>query len=89
MSKIEVNGLILPLNDAHVHQRRGVTAARTESGEPLHITVLRCLDGRHTKTYCGLARADNSEDFVKIDPPNPPKKAHLIDNQADTAFLDR
>ncbi|EIC9639678.1 hypothetical protein QYJ89_004758 [Salmonella enterica] len=23
------------------------------------------------------------------DPPNPPKKAHLIDNQADTAFLDR
>lgn len=66
MSKIEVNGLILPLNDAYVHQRRGVTAARTESGEPLHITVLRCLDGRHTKTYCGLARADNSEDFVKI-----------------------
>lgn len=50
MSKIEVNGLILPLNDAHVHQRRGITAARTESGEPLHITVLRFLDGRHTKT---------------------------------------
>lgn len=28
MSKIEVNGLIT-LNDAHVHQRRGVTASRT------------------------------------------------------------
>ncbi|EEW2237431.1 hypothetical protein D9H04_07925 [Escherichia coli] len=64
--KIEINGLELPLNDAHVHQRRGVTAARTESGEPLHFTVLRCLDGRHKKSYCGLARADNVEDFKRI-----------------------
>lgn len=66
MLKIEYNGLILPLNDAYVHQRRGVTVARTESDEPLHFTVLRCLDGCHTKTYFGLARADNSDDFVKI-----------------------
>ncbi len=36
---IQVNGLVLPINDAHIHQRRGVTAARTEAGEPLHFTV--------------------------------------------------
>ncbi|MBW3527801.1 hypothetical protein KO533_14690 [Shewanella sp. NKUCC05_KAH] len=41
---IQVNGLVLPINDDHIHQRRGVTAARTESGEPLHFTVLKCVD---------------------------------------------
>ncbi|BDQ67298.1 hypothetical protein CGA83_03660 [Salmonella enterica subsp. enterica serovar Mbandaka] len=65
-AEIQVNGLVLPINDAHIHQRRGVTAARAESGEPLHFTVLKCLDGRYTKTYCGLARVDNTDDFLKI-----------------------
>lgn len=63
---IQVNGLVLPINDAHIYQRRGVTAARTEAGEPLHFTVLKCLDGRYMKTYCGLARVDNTDDFLNI-----------------------
>ena len=65
-AEIQINGLVLPINDAHIHQRRGVTAARAVSGEPLHFTVLKCLDGRYTKTYCGLARVDNIDDFLKI-----------------------
>jgi len=66
MKKLEVNGLVLPLNDSHVYQRRGVVMTHSESKGNLHFTVLRCLDGRFTKTYFGLARCDNEDDFIEI-----------------------
>ena len=62
---IKRNGLELPLNDAHVYQRRGVTMVY-QNTEPFHFTVLRCKDGRFIKTYFGLARADNIQDFENI-----------------------
>ncbi len=34
--------------------------------EPCHFTVLRCKDCRFIKTYFGLARKDNIQDFEKI-----------------------
>ncbi|QFU20697.1 hypothetical protein FM038_001615 [Shewanella eurypsychrophilus] len=62
---IKRNGLTLPLNDAHVLQRRGIVIAYKD-GEPLHFTLLRCLDGEYTRIYFGAARKDNIQDFESI-----------------------
>lgn len=65
MSIIFHNNQTLPLNDAHVYQRRGVILAYRNQ-EPLHFTVLRCIDGEEVKTYFGAARVDNIQDFQSI-----------------------
>lgn len=65
MSTVIHNNLILPLNDAHVYQRRGIILAYRNQ-EPLHFTILRCLDGDEVKTYFGAARIDNLQDFQSI-----------------------
>ncbi len=59
------NNLTLPLNDAHIYQRRGVVLAYL-SQEPLHFTVLRCINDKDVHTYFGAARADNLQDFRYI-----------------------
>lgn len=65
MSTVSHNNLILPLNDAHVYQRRGIILAYRNQ-EPLHFTILRCLDEDEVKTYFGAARIDNIQDFQSI-----------------------
>ena len=65
MNTLAWNGLELPINDAHIFQRRGVIIALHNS-EPLHFTVLRCLEGHNIKTYFGAARVDCLEDFKHI-----------------------
>ena len=59
------NGLTLPLSDAHVYQRRGIILAYRNQ-EPLHFTILRCLEDNEVKTYFGAARVDNAQDFKSI-----------------------
>lgn len=59
------NNLTLPLNDAHIYQRRGVVLAYFNH-EPLHFTILRCINGLDEYTYFGAARADNLQDFQSI-----------------------
>ncbi len=65
MKLLTRNGLDLPINDAHVYQRRGVIIAH-QGKEPLHFTILRCKEGLKTKVYFGAARVDNLEDFKRI-----------------------
>lgn len=55
MNTLFHNGLTLPLNDAHVYQRRGIILAYRNQ-EPLHFTILRCQEGSEVKTYFGAAR---------------------------------
>ncbi len=65
MKTLYRNGLTLPINDAHVYQRRGVILAY-RNGEPLHFTVLKCVDDLRMRCYFGAARADNLQDFEAI-----------------------
>ncbi|WP_434927874.1 hypothetical protein [Shewanella sp. HL-SH2] len=65
MNTLFHNGLTLPLSDAHVYQRRGIILAYRNQ-EPLHFTILRCLEDNEVKTYFGAARVDNAQDFKLI-----------------------
>jgi len=62
---IKRNGFELPISDAHIYQQRGTTVAYNDQC-PLHFTVLRCNDGQVSRTFFGLARADNIQDFEAI-----------------------
>lgn len=61
MSKIEVNGLIT-LNDAHVHQRRGVTASRTYR---LGINAVYTRLGKNSTRKLGLSKMGRSRVFAE------------------------
>ncbi|MPW31265.1 hypothetical protein F9L16_20025 [Agarivorans sp. B2Z047] len=65
MKRLYRNGLELPVDDAHIYQRRGTVLAY-KGLEPLHFTVLKCRDGKAVRTYFGAARADSLSDFETI-----------------------